>query len=191
MGVLSNPKHEKFAQGMALGLSASAAYVEAGFKKNDGNASRLKGNEKVIARVKQLSEEGAKRAAKTLDDVIAEYERIAFTGMSKFIRVDDEGLPVIDLSDCTEEELDLLEDTTAVIRREPGKGKGDQNQPDKEIITVKVKPMDRLKALEKLGTYLGMSDTSKNEVVDRLALAIQEISKRGSAAPIATAEDDD
>jgi hypothetical protein len=32
MPALKNPRHEAFAQGLARGMSASAAYVEAGYK---------------------------------------------------------------------------------------------------------------------------------------------------------------
>jgi len=52
--ILNNPRHERFAQGLAAGKSASVAYVEAGFKANDGNASTLKGNQKVQDRVAEL-----------------------------------------------------------------------------------------------------------------------------------------
>ena len=59
MGVLKSIKHEKFAQGIALGMSASPAYVQAGYVKNDGNASRLKNNEGVAARITELAEGAA------------------------------------------------------------------------------------------------------------------------------------
>jgi len=42
MPVLSNPRHEAFAQALARGLPATAAYVEAGYKANAGNACSLK-----------------------------------------------------------------------------------------------------------------------------------------------------
>ena len=44
---------------------AAEAYVRAGFKRNDGNASRLNGNEKVAARVKEILNEGADRCGVT------------------------------------------------------------------------------------------------------------------------------
>ena len=56
MPVLSNPKHERFAQELAKGKSASEAYIAAGYKANDGNASTLKGNQKVLDRVEELQE---------------------------------------------------------------------------------------------------------------------------------------
>ncbi len=56
MPILNNPRHERFAQGLAAGKSASEAYADAGFKPNDGNASTLKGNQKVLKRVQELQE---------------------------------------------------------------------------------------------------------------------------------------
>jgi hypothetical protein len=41
MPVLPNNKHELFAQGLAKGLSADAAYQAAGYKRDRGNAARL------------------------------------------------------------------------------------------------------------------------------------------------------
>jgi hypothetical protein len=41
MPILPNHKHELFAQGLAKGLSADAAYQAAGYKRDRGNAARL------------------------------------------------------------------------------------------------------------------------------------------------------
>lgn len=54
MPVLSNPKHELFAQELASGKTADEAYQNAGYAPNDGNCIRLKGNERVAARVSEL-----------------------------------------------------------------------------------------------------------------------------------------
>jgi len=69
-GVLSNRRHELFAQAMAKGESASAAYVSAGFKANDGNAIRLKGNERVQARIAELQERAAVKVEMTAADIV-------------------------------------------------------------------------------------------------------------------------
>jgi phage terminase small subunit len=61
MPVLKNAKQERFCQELTKGRSASEAYVLAGYSKNDGNAIRLKGNEKVRARVKELQERMAEK----------------------------------------------------------------------------------------------------------------------------------
>jgi hypothetical protein len=75
MPILDNPKHELFAQAIAKGQSASEAYVLAGYAKDDGNASRLTGNDKVAARVKELLEDATAVAGVTAARVIAELAR--------------------------------------------------------------------------------------------------------------------
>jgi hypothetical protein len=54
MAILTNSRHEAFAHGLAAGKTIEAAYSEAGYSPNSGNASRLNGNERVITRVGQL-----------------------------------------------------------------------------------------------------------------------------------------
>src|SRR5215469_10984788 len=54
---LKNPRHEAFAQALARGMSASAAYVEAGYKANRHNAAALAREEHIRTRVAELQEE--------------------------------------------------------------------------------------------------------------------------------------
>lgn len=54
MAVLKNQRHELFAQHLFAGKTADEAYELAGFKPNRGNATRLKANESIQARVKEL-----------------------------------------------------------------------------------------------------------------------------------------
>ena len=54
MGILSNARHERFAQALAAGKTQSEAYVEAGYTPSEPNASRLTSNDKVQARVAEL-----------------------------------------------------------------------------------------------------------------------------------------
>lgn len=180
MGILPKPKHEAFAQALAKGMSQDAAYAEAGFKPHTGNAARLRANESIQRRLDEIMAKAAGRSAKTLDDVLAEYERIAFTGLSKFVRIDADGTPQIDLSQCTPADLDLLSEIQTDSMKTPGDSGG-------TILKVKVKPLDRLKALDKLAAYLGMGDKAANQSTDRLADAIASLARKGSAAPIATA----
>jgi phage terminase small subunit len=63
MPVLDNSRHEKFAQGLAQGMSAAEAYRQAGYEAKGSNpeslASRLSRNVKVAARVAELKERAA------------------------------------------------------------------------------------------------------------------------------------
>ena len=74
MPVLPNPRHEAFAQALAKGKSADEAYALAGFKPNRGNATRLKANESIRARVAELQERGAKRVEVTVESLSAELD---------------------------------------------------------------------------------------------------------------------
>jgi phage terminase small subunit len=76
MPILSNPRHEKFAQVLAEGKPATEAYQIAGYAPNYGNCIRLKGNERVGSRVAELQAAGAERAEVTLEGLIAEASEI-------------------------------------------------------------------------------------------------------------------
>ena len=74
MPVLTNPRHEAFAQERAKGKTATDAYALAGFKPHDGNAARLSGKERIIARVAEIQSKGAKRAEITVQSLADELE---------------------------------------------------------------------------------------------------------------------
>jgi phage terminase small subunit len=76
MPILNNPRWERFAQELAQGKSASEAYQLAGYRANDGNAIRLKGNECVSGRVSELLERAGERAEITVAGSIKKAERV-------------------------------------------------------------------------------------------------------------------
>jgi phage terminase small subunit len=79
MPVLS-PKHEKFAQHLAQGETATDAYELAGYKPSRFNASKLANNPAVKERVIQITtknaETAAKAAAVTTESLIEEAEAL-------------------------------------------------------------------------------------------------------------------
>jgi hypothetical protein len=81
--VLSNSRHEKFAQGLAEGKTATEAYENAGYAPNDGNSARPKGNERIRARVAELQGRGAERAAVTLQGLLDEASDIQTKALAK------------------------------------------------------------------------------------------------------------
>ena len=174
-------KQEDFAREYLIDLCAKRAAIRAGYSPRSAEVTghRLLRKAKVQALIQKGREEAQKRNEVSLDEILQEYKRIAFTGMSRFIKINDEGEPVVDLSDCTPEDLDLLTETRLEAFNE--------NDGQRQVYRVKIKTMDRLKALETLGKHLGLREKSKEDTQDRLTLALIEISKRGSAAPIATA----
>ena len=65
MPLLRNPRHERFAQELATGKTADAAYVLAGYKENRSNAARLGADRDIQARLAEIQSVGAERAAIT------------------------------------------------------------------------------------------------------------------------------
>ncbi|MGB6767602.1 MAG: terminase small subunit, partial [Methyloceanibacter sp.] len=74
MGILANPRHERFVQALFEGETADAAYAKAGYKPNDGNCIRLKGNERVKARLAELQAQAAKKSEVTVQSLLDELE---------------------------------------------------------------------------------------------------------------------
>jgi phage terminase small subunit len=70
MPALENRRHELFAQALARGETATAAYAAAGYAPNDGNAIRLKGNERISTRVAELQERSAIKVEMTAMDIV-------------------------------------------------------------------------------------------------------------------------
>ena len=56
---LKNARHERFAQGVASGMSATGAYDEAGYRPDGRNAGKLTKNDAVSERVEELLEQAA------------------------------------------------------------------------------------------------------------------------------------
>jgi hypothetical protein len=67
---LKNQRRELFAQALARGNATNDAYAEAGFSANRGNAARLKANEDILVRVRELQEKAEKRFYLTKQYVI-------------------------------------------------------------------------------------------------------------------------
>lgn len=82
MPALGNPKHERFAQLLAKGLTADEAYQEAGYAENRGNATRLKANESVLRRVAEIQERAAVRTEITVATLTDRLLAIAAKGES-------------------------------------------------------------------------------------------------------------
>ena len=81
MGEIQNPRYERFAQELAAGKTADAAYEAAGYRKHRGNAARLSANERIKDRVREIQAVGAERAAVTVQSLIDEAEEARIKAM--------------------------------------------------------------------------------------------------------------
>lgn len=157
MPVLSNSRHERFAQELAKGKSASAAYVAAGFEPNRHNAARLNTNEHIQDRVEELLLAGAKRAEVTVERVMREYARIGFADIRRAVQwqatqsqtgeEDEDGTPLTTtLNEVVLVDSDAIDRDTALAIAEIAQTKDG----------LKVKFHDKKGALDSIARHLGM-----------------------------------
>lgn len=89
MSVIGNARHERFAQEVAAGKSATEAYVVAGYSGTEAaaavSASRLLKNANVRQRISEIQAEAAKRAGITVEKVIAELAKIGFADIRRAV----------------------------------------------------------------------------------------------------------
>ena len=83
MPPLNNARHEAFARALFEGKSADEAFVIAGYKRNRGNASRLKANESVSRRLAELQAQAAKSAKITIGSICEELSEATAVAKSK------------------------------------------------------------------------------------------------------------
>jgi phage terminase small subunit len=74
MPILSNARHERFAQELAKGASQIEAYRIAGYEPIEANASRLIRNDKVAARVAELKAAAAEETICTIHDIARQLD---------------------------------------------------------------------------------------------------------------------
>jgi phage terminase small subunit len=124
MPILRNPRHEKFATEIVAGKSAAEAYELAGYKSNYGNCIRLKGNERLVARVAELQHAGAARAEVSVASILEELEQARKIALKR-------GQPsaAVQASMCKAKILGLIID-----RREVGDPGAFDDKTDEELI---------------------------------------------------------
>lgn len=152
---LKNHRYELFAQELAKGSTADAAYKTAGFKPHRGNAARLSANENVRARVEGILQKGADRVSVTQERIVRELARIGFSDVRKVLkwgprrsRIGDAEVPGVEVIDS-----DSLDDDTASAIAEVSQTKDG----------IRIKLHDKRAALVDLGRHKGMfkDDPSK------------------------------
>ena len=74
MPALKNTRHELFAQYLVEKMTVSRAYIEAGYRANDGNATRLRHTDEITARVGELQSRQLLRHDVTVDTLTDELE---------------------------------------------------------------------------------------------------------------------
>lgn len=144
MPVLTNAKHEKFAQEIAKGKSADDAFASAAYKPNPGNAQRMKCSEVIKARVAEIMSRGAERAAISVERIVQEFSDIALCDVTEGIQIKNGKVYITD--------TDVL---TPAFKRSIS---GIKQTKD----GVEVKFYDKTSALNSLGKHAGMFKENVN-----------------------------
>lgn len=123
-------------------------------------AHRLLKKPVVRQRLQELADQKIEKANVQADRIIGELERIAFFDPSQFVKVDETGQPYIDLRETPA-------DARCLLNMEFGIG---VTKDGAKVRTYKVKPHDKLEAIEKL---LKLHQLYKGEDLTKQPTAIQ------------------
>ena len=159
MAILKNARHEKFAQNLARGMSATKAYAKVGYKPSEAHASRLAGYGKVRTRVAELMAPAIEATEATVERVLKEMVRLAFYDMTAILDSTNGRIAMKDPRGLPE---DLRRAIVAIKPVEVG-----------EELHYECKFADKQKALDSLARYLQMfKDTL---VVENVFRVVQEM----------------
>jgi len=162
MPALKNARHERFAQEIAKGKSASEAYAIAGFRPNSGNAATLKATESISKRVEEILkreqeidakalEKAVEKLAITKERVLSELALISFANISDYVDLTGE-YPTWALKDVPREQMGAVAELTTETVFERTRSDGAPS----EVRKVKLKFWDKKGALVDIGKHLGM-----------------------------------
>lgn len=148
MPVLENTRHELYAQGLAKGMKQLKAYKAAGFKPNSKSATQLAKNELIVARQRELVELAAADCGISVGRVLRELEKIGFSNMLDYVKIDDDGQPCLDFTDLERDKAAAIGEITTDVMTNPRDGSITRR--------TKFKLLDKKGALVDLGRHLGM-----------------------------------
>lgn len=156
-----NDRQKRFCELYAASLNATSAYIEAGYRvKNEKvagvNAARMLGNASIQAYLKELKAQSQERTGISIDRVLEEYAKLAFSDITEIVTPDGSDVKPLDK---------LPKSVTASISSiTVSKQEGKHGFSSKMSIRLH----DKTKALEALGKHLGLlSDLNQAKAIFR------------------------
>jgi phage terminase small subunit len=135
------------------GEKAAEAYRKSGLCKPETKdasvwqaASRLLMRIKVQSRIQELKAQAFEKSQLSVEAVVAELAKLAFSNMLDYVRVDSEGLAAVDLSKLTRDQAAAISEITS---EELPRGKDEDGEPIR-IIKTKIKTADKHQSLQTL-----------------------------------------
>jgi phage terminase small subunit len=156
-----SPRQLKFANEYLVDRNATAAYKRAGYKGQGAtagtNAARMLKNARVAAYIRKVEQKDQKRLEITRDRVLQRYARIAFGNIADFAQVKNGGVTFTETDQLPKDQWLAVAELGETTTKEGG--------------STRLKMLDPIPALNKLGEHLGLfqpetPDPDKKQVVD-------------------------
>ena len=157
---------ESFVTNLLANLNQTDAYRKAGYKSKAPEvcAIQLLRNIKVIARLKYLRNELAKKTGVTAEMVIEELKRVGFSNIQDYIEEDNS---VTDLSKIPRVVAAAVESVQTDIRHDSGDSDGYTEK-------VKFKLHSKIAALDKLCLHLGLFERDNEQRTPKTLIVFQD-----------------
>ena len=185
MPVLKNARHERFAQEIVKGKSANEAYALAGYKPNDGNCIRLKGNERIKIRIAELQTKIANRIEITTARVLEELGKLGFSNMGNYVTIGADGLPFADFTKVTPDQMAAVQEIH-IEQSSRTETNADGETEAVPVRKIRFKLADKRQALETIGRHLGMfKDTLELNVKGEVRFVLEGAPKMKTIEAVA------
>lgn len=179
-------KQERFCQAyVANGGSATDAYRTAfgaeGYTTKSLNeaGSRLSNTAKIASRIETLANEALAASQVTVDRIVAEYAKLAFSNMDDFTRINADGLAEVDFSNLTRDQKAAMQEIRVDRVRTID---GDEGQPNGYVERVTFKLADKKSALADLGKFMEMfKERHVHDVSSELAGLLKQLDGHGAS----------
>lgn len=171
--VLLDPRHKKFADNYIVTGQMSKSAVKAGYSPKSAHvaANRLIKRADVQQYLREQTSKVAEQTEDLQSRVVKELESIAFFNFGDFIRIEEDGTPVLDLSNATPEQTKAI--SSLASSRKVTRTKGGDVIEERNI---QLRSNDKLRGLDLLGQTMGMYKQTQEhkvtlDVADRLLAA--------------------
>ncbi|HDZ37156.1 MAG TPA: terminase small subunit [Marinobacter sp.] len=148
----ATPKQKRFIEEYPIDFNGTQAAIRAKFSKKTAaqQATRLLKNVHIQAAIQKRVGKLTTKVDITVERIVSELAKVGFSNLGEYFRISKDGEPYIDLSAITEEQSAALQE---IMVEDFTDGRGDDAR---NVRRVKIKTLDKLNALDKLGKYLGM-----------------------------------
>lgn len=142
-------KQQAFVNEYLIDLNATQAAIRAGYSKKTAKDIACENLAKPYIKeaIDSALAERAVRTQVTSDKVLAELAKLGYSNMEDYVTIGNDGLPTVDLSNMTREQMAAISEVTVETRKEPGENGG-------TIEKVKFKLENKGQNLERLGRHL-------------------------------------